>query len=469
MAKLKAQAKPLQPAIRLLDKYIDSRYILLALLILTVGIFGCLDGQSGQSKPLPVVCKAGRLDSSECGRGQLTGCPLLRSGQNTLIYKNEDPQPNEKELIVNLMVRREDRPEYMIWATNKFQMRVFAGRKIQAIDKKTDQVVDTIYSDMNQKHFLVFLTNETNSGPAQLMRIPINPDHYYLVELTEVRAYNINRDIMHSNFDALQTGRVEGSIYLNTSSFGPFDRMRSFQTVAFWIQIVLIAYFVFKLAKSPQSLRDEHVWVCLIFSITGLLFTYPYDLPIRHSTRMAIFMWGLHFALDCFLLAKMIPQPLRRLIVPILFILNGYMAGLVELGTRDLSHWNYRRPNYEILTLVRQSDGLAAEIQNQKDHPHMVMAAISWLIGLVRPTHYRKMAPIVFLAGYWWTHNFNENNGEFYYIEDERISSRLYYLFGSLPVVTLILQFTALAPTESYLGLPALKIYQENSTTQEAM
>ena len=467
MAKLIAQAKPPNPAIRLLSKFIDSRLIFLALLILIVGIFPSLDGQSGQSQPLPVVCKADRLNGSKCQRGQPIGCPLLRSGQNTLIYKNEDPQPNQKELIVDFMMHRVDKPESMLWAFDEAQLHVFAEGKIQAIDKKTDQVVDTIYSDVNHRHFLATQPNEAYSGSAQFMRIPMNPDHYYLIELKEVRAYNNNKAMLLSNYDALKTGRLEGTIFLHASDYGPFDRMSSFQTVAFWAQIVLIAYFLFRLAKNPKSLIDVHIWVCLVFNITGLLFTYPYGLPVRHSIRMAIFTCGLQFTLDCFLLAKLLPQPLRGCFVPVLFFINGFIASFAEMGTRNLSHWNYRQTNFDIPTLVRFRDLNTNHLHDLKYTPHLVLAAISYIIGLVRPTHYRKMVPIVFLAGTWWTYYFNRDNGAIYYIEDERTFSRLYYLFGSIPVMSLILQFTALAPTDSYLGLPALMINQEESTDEE--
>lgn len=400
----------------------------------------------------PVVCQNDKLFKQPL---KSTSCPLDPQSDTKVLYANSDAYGEDREIIVSLIAKRNPRVY-----TEKNQIRISLDAALLTIDKKTNNVVHREYSNLSDEHHGIFKGNISVKLP--ILASKMHPDHYYMFEIYEVRAYNLIEIVPYS-IDQYPTKRIMINVLVSTTQTTAFSTLRSYQSYSLILLAIVCAAFLAHLTRQayhrPRIMVEPYTILAISYTACAMLYVMPSNINILDilelsiTAKLAMYIMATSCTLDCLIFIRCLPRPINSLLPFIMFVFNYIMSGFLVLGARETA--SKRFPVYfedRLQNAVLYQNHVRG-MMAIKFKIYVICAAVGYLRYQSVRNRVRQLLPSLIIVAYWLT---GIGGTKLSYMEDEKNPHKVYYETAFVPVITLVLQYCALLPDTSYLLMPSV-------------
>lgn len=374
-------------------------------------------------------------------------CPISPDSETITTFWNTENFGGDKELIAGIVIKIHANliePAYL----GKAQI----DSAIVAVDKKTHKVVEKKFSKFSKQYPARFYGHSQASQEMPVLSITMNQDHYYRLEVYDIRAFIVRYDYRF-RVDYFKNKKLLINAWFSTSDFTPFSRIRQFQQPEILILILISLYFIYRLLfVDTVKLLDPFAWLVVLNTIAAGIYLWPGPIEgIRPMYAFLIFQLITNMTVDFFIFGKCWFKPLNTLLPFIFFFVNIVMIGFWQVAVRDSFEEPFPLDENFRIDVSREFQGNVMAILKIKFALHVASLIVGSLRGASLTRTFGHLLPVFFGVSAWVTSMEKSENP---YMEDEKNPYRIYLDFCFVPLVLLILQYTAIDGNRSYLFLP---------------
>jgi hypothetical protein len=334
---------------------------------------------------------------------------------------------------------------------------------IKAKNKQTHEVMETSSIGLSQLLQTIFHKNVQISLRIDVLRIPLRKDCYYKIEVNEIRAFNVRRQLRQYNVDDVKLYRMLPTAVLHVSNHHEFLIVRDLQSCTFPFVVVLSLYFLFEvLIRRTASLVDPFAWVGILLTATSLAYSYPGSLPVSQTWLQLALFFAFNLAADAFIIAR----PIANCRISHFALLAAVFFDLTLVRFYQLSLGDSIERKYLGLHLKEKYTMTeAGKLLNLKSKLYWLFLVVNFAFGLIRPSRHRKLVPVLFILGYWIC---KYSRAEMIFMENERNPEKAFYNQAFVPAFLLMIQYAVTLSDKWYFFLPPIRDASDQNAATSA-